>query len=140
MLNNVDIPQQAASMGSNHDMYFFGEKVWGASREGFNPLGLNSALGLNVDSVEELTDVLLLDEAGLVDESAERPACSMSGPAMTSSSLTSSDFLMITPGIMSMERTTFSPRKLRISTVLPPFTMLALIGNVRIPDASCTGI
>jgi hypothetical protein len=53
----------------------------------------------------------------------------MSLPTRTISSLTSDERLTVTPGRASTTRTTFSPRKLRISTFVSLLTMATLMGK-----------
>merc|ERR1719327_2202470 len=60
---------------------------------------------------------------------ADREVFSRQVPTRMISSFTLADFSALVSPHMSQTRTTFSPRKLRISTHLPPFVTLTLMGK-----------
>merc|ERR1719215_1579941 len=99
---------------------------WGLEE---TPSGVNGTMGAHVDAIQELTDTFFLTRQDWCTRAADCDVSSMSGPVMTSSSLVVALFSTFTPGSMLITRTSFSPRKFRISNVLPPFVMLALMGK-----------
>ena len=94
----------------------------------------------HVDTVQELTDILVAHQHAQVDlrgylslfqrkNIPEIDTASMSFPSRMISSFWASDLVTVTPSCIWMWRTRFSPRKLRISTLVPSLLMATLMGK-----------
>jgi hypothetical protein len=102
----------------------------------------NSSLFRDVDTIQEFTDILVLNRDGLVNKGGwkklvkrkryilpERETLLRSFPSRIISSLISSFLMILTPSSISIFLESFSPKKFLISIFLPSFPTLTLMGK-----------